>query len=186
MTETERKLIEKAKEGDLSSLEKLLKKYSPYIKRIAMSVCSSYPSLADDVHSETMISIFKNLGRFKNESRFSTWFYKIASNHCYMKYRQIQKEMKILLEDPSVIVERFENDKKNSSYEDFYRALSTIPLIYRNPIILVDIENMSLKEASKILAISVGALKSRLFRGRRMFKENLLRIISKDDLSNSI
>lgn len=176
MTDSERKLLAKAKEGDLISLEKLLKKYSPYIKKIAMSVCSSYPSLADDVHSETMISIFKNVKKFKNRSRFSTWFYKIASNHCYMKYRQIQKEKKVLLEDPSLIVEKFEKDKKNSSYEDFYKALANIPLTYRNPIMLVDIENMSLKEASKILSISVGALKSRLFRGRRMFKENLLKI----------
>lgn len=170
MKEVEKKLIEKAKTGDLYSLEKLLKKYSPYIKRIAMSVCSSYPSLADDVHSETMISIFRNVKNFRNNSRFSTWFYRIASNHCYMKYRQIQKEKKVLLDDLTSLEEK---QKSNVTYEDFYKALSETPLIYRNPIILVDIEGMSLKDAALNLGISVGALKSRLFRGRRIFKKNL-------------
>lgn len=170
MRDSEEKLIEKAKEGDLESLERLLRRYSPYIKRIAMSVCSSYPILADDVHSETMISIFKNLRSFKNRSRFSTWFYKIALNHCYMKYRELEKEKRILLDDLSSIKERYED---NSAYKDFYKALSELPLIYRTPIILVDIEGMSLKEAASEIGISVGALKSRLFRGRRIFKKNL-------------
>ncbi len=165
---TEKELVENAKNGDLHSLEKLLKKYSPYIKRIAMSVCGSNSSLADDVHSETMISIFKNVRKFKSISKFSTWFYKIASNHCYMKYREMKKEKSIFYDEFFI-----ENQNRNQTYEDFYKALSQTPLIYRNPIILVDIEGMSLKDAATNLGITIAALKSRLFRGRRIFKKKL-------------
>lgn len=166
----EKKLLEKAKNGDLSSLEKILKKYNPYIKKIAMSVCASNLSLADDVHSETLISIFKNINNFKNHSKFSTWFYRIAANHCYMKYREIKREKSLFYEDFAHFKERTRNE---SYYEDFYKVLSSVPIIYRNPIILVDIEGMSLEDASRNLGISVGALKSRLFRGRRLFKKKL-------------
>ncbi|MCX7905204.1 MAG: RNA polymerase sigma factor [Elusimicrobiales bacterium] len=170
MSDFEKKLIQNAQNGNLVSLEKLLKKYSPYIKKIAMSICSSYPSLADDVHSDTLVSVFKNISKFKNNSKFSTWFYRIASNHCYMKYRQIQKEKKIFLDDISNLPS---NDKRDETYIDFYKALAEMPLIYRNPIVMVDIEGMTLKQAAKTLNISLGTLKSRLFRGRRLFKENL-------------
>jgi len=168
----DRYLIEKAKNGDLKSLEKLLEKYNDKIASIARYVCINAPSWAEDVHNDTMISIFKNIKKIKSESDFSTWFYRIAANHCWMKFRKKKQEKLVSLEDVKDIV-HYEKEKNIELIHDFYKIFSKLPLDYRNAILLVDIEGYSLKDASSELKITVGALKSRLLRARRMFRKEL-------------
>lgn len=178
MDREDRYLIQKARSGDLESLEKLLKKHSPQIQSIAKYVCLNAPSEADDVHQQTMLTIFKNIKKFKCDSNFSTWFYRIAANHCWMKFRKHKREKLISIDDVKDL-KQHEQETNKGIYTDFYNILSKLPLNYRMAITTVDIEGLSLKEAAKILNISVGALKSRLLRARRMFKK----LIEEMDLS---
>lgn len=168
----DRELIDKAKTGDLKSIEDLLEKYNDRIASIAKYVCVNAPSEADDVHNETMLSVFKNIKKFKSESDFSTWFYRIAANHCWMKFRKRRREKLISIEDVKDIV-HYEKDRDLEIAHDFYKILSTLPLNFRMAIMLVDIEGLSLKEAAGELNITVGALKSRLLRARNMFKKEI-------------
>jgi len=168
----ERELIEKAKNGDLKSLQMLLEKYNDQIANIARYVCINSPQDADDVHSQTMLSIFKNIKNFKSNSSFSTWFYRIAANHCWMKFRKKKQEKLVSLEDVKDIV-HYEKERNIELAYDFYKVFSKLPLKYRNVILLVDVEGYSLKDASKEIGISVGALKTRLFRARKMFKNEM-------------
>lgn len=172
LMEKDRDLIEKAKSGDLKSIEIILEKYNDKIKSIARYVCINAPSYADDVHSETMLSILKNITRFKSESNFSTWFYRIAANHCWMKFRKKKMEKLISLEDVKDIM-TYEKERDREIISDFYKILARLPLQFRTVIMLVDIEGLSLKEASQELGITLGALKSRLFRARNLFKKEI-------------
>ncbi|MFX8832978.1 sigma factor-like helix-turn-helix DNA-binding protein, partial [Acinetobacter baumannii] len=54
-----------------------------------------------------------------------------------------------------------------------HQALDELPLDYRDPLVLCDLEEMSAKEAADVLGISVPALKSRLYRGRRALRDKL-------------
>ncbi|MGC8727664.1 MAG: RNA polymerase sigma factor [Elusimicrobiales bacterium] len=168
----DRELIDKAKTGDLESLEKLLEKYNDKIASIAKYVCVNAPADADDVHNETMISVFKNIDKFKSESDFSTWFYRIAANHCWMKFRKRKREKLVSIEDVKDLA-HYEKDRNVEISHDFYKILAMLPLDFRMAVTLVDIEGFSLKDAAKELNITVGALKSRLFRARNMFKKKM-------------
>jgi len=168
----ERELVEKAKNGDLESLQILLEKYNDQIANIARYVCINSPQDADDVHSQTMLSIFKNIKNFKSNSSFSTWFYRIAANHCWMKFRKKKQKKLVSIKDFKDIV-HYEKERNVELVHDFYKVFSKLPLKYRNVILLVDVEGYSLKDASKEIGISVGALKTRLFRARKMFKNEI-------------
>jgi RNA polymerase sigma-70 factor, ECF subfamily len=54
-----------------------------------------------------------------------------------------------------------------------HQALKDLPMEYRDPLVLCDLEDMSAKEAAAVLQISVPALKSRLYRGRRALRDKL-------------
>jgi RNA polymerase sigma factor (sigma-70 family) len=114
----------------------------------------------------------KNIDKFKSESDFSTWFYRIAANHCWMKFRKRKREKLVSIEDVKDLA-HYEKDRNVEISHDFYKILAMLPLDFRMAVTLVDIEGFSLKDAAKELNITVGALKSRLFRARNMFKKKM-------------
>jgi RNA polymerase sigma-70 factor (ECF subfamily) len=169
MNPLEKELIEKAKSGDIKSFEKLVKRYKDKIYSIAGYICLGAPSETDDVYQETFITAFKKIKKFKGNSKFSTWLYRIAANNCWMKFRKRKKESLVSLDDIKNISDHQDHLKKELSRE-VLKALEQLPLNYRMAVTLVDMENMSMNEAANVLKISVGALKSRLFRARKLLR----------------
>ncbi|HNT98052.1 MAG TPA: RNA polymerase sigma factor [Elusimicrobiales bacterium] len=173
MDAKEEALIAKAKDGDIASFEELIKLHKDRIYGLAHYVCSGLPSEAEDVYQETMLTAFTKIKSFKGRSGFGTWLYRIAANNCWMKFRRKKREKLVSLEDIKDVkdaVAHEESIKKDLS-ESVARALSALPVDYRMAITLVDIQEMSLEEAAKVLEITVGALKSRLLRGRLRLRE---------------
>ncbi|MEW5950844.1 MAG: RNA polymerase sigma factor [Elusimicrobia bacterium] len=169
MDEKEKDLIERAKSGDIKSFEDLLAKYKDKIYNIAGYVCLGAPSETDDVYQETFLTAFKKIKNFKGNSNLGTWLYRIAANNCWMRFRKRKKENLVSLDEAVGLASHKENIKNELSH-DVLKALSELSVDYRLAVTLVDIEGMTLQEASKILKISVGALKSRLLRARRLLK----------------
>jgi RNA polymerase sigma-70 factor (ECF subfamily) len=169
MNPLEKELIEKAKSGDIKSFEKLVKRYKDKIYSIAGYICLGAPSETDDVYQETFITAFKKIKKFNGNSKFSTWLYRIAANNCWMKFRKRKKESLVSLDDIKNISDHQDHLKKELSRE-VLKALEQLPLNYRMAVTLVDMENMSMNEAANVLKISVGALKSRLFRARKLLR----------------
>jgi len=126
----------------------------------------------------------RHLDQFRGESRFTTWLTRIAVNDALQK-RQARKESVSLEEAPNVesksLPVRFEPWTSNP--EMLYgkqeirrlveRAVQALPPIYRETLVLRDIEEMSAEEAAEALGIKVPALKSRLLRARLLLRESL-------------
>ncbi len=169
MDEKEKELIEKAKAGDIKSFEDLVVKYKGKIYNIAGYVCLGAPSETDDVYQETFLTAFKKIKNFKGNSNLGTWLYRIAANNCWMRFRKRKKENIVSIDDVKNLASHKENIKNELSH-DVIKSLSELSIDYRLAVTLVDIEGLSLQEAAKALKISVGALKSRLLRARKMLK----------------
>ena len=77
----EKECIEKAKSGDSIALNHLIDNY----KDFAYSVARTYHGDEDakDIVQEAFIQVFLNMKKFRNESKFSTWLYRIVYNQCY-------------------------------------------------------------------------------------------------------
>jgi RNA polymerase sigma factor (sigma-70 family) len=73
-------LVERSRKGDRSALEKLILRHQAWIYNIAMRMVFQ-PHDAEDVTQEVLVKVITSLGKFKGESKFRTWIYRIAVNH---------------------------------------------------------------------------------------------------------
>ena len=84
-------LIKKAVSGDKAALENLLKKHQPFVFNIARKMVQN-PVDAEDITQEAMIKVLTNLSKFKGESQFRTWLYRIVVNH-FLQTKKRSREL---------------------------------------------------------------------------------------------
>ena len=120
MDKNDAELVEKAKAGDTASFEALVKKYQDKIYGLANYVCLGLKSEADDVYQETFINAFKNISKFKGNSGFGTWLYRIAANNCWMKYRKRKSEKLVSIEDLAELKDLTHADEIRKKDDDPY------------------------------------------------------------------
>ena len=141
---------------------------------------------AEDAAQEAFLKAFRNLDKFRAESKFSTWLISIALNEARSKLRE-KKTMKTesldadsdedghispaILRDwrevPSEALERKE------VREMIQRAVAELPEIYREIFLLRDVEELSVNESAAALGISVASVKVRLHRARMILQKTL-------------
>jgi RNA polymerase sigma-70 factor (ECF subfamily) len=139
---------------------------------------------AEDAAQETAIKVFLNLRSFRGDSQFRTWVLSIARNEGLGRLRRIgsRKEDSLDAEaddqggdfTPAILIswrevpaEALERKELGAILRE---AIGKLPEIYRNVVILRDIEEMDGKEAAAILGITEGALKVRLHRARALLQ----------------
>jgi RNA polymerase sigma-70 factor (ECF subfamily) len=139
---------------------------------------------AEDAMQETFIKAYRHLSQFRRESRFTTWLIRIAVNEALQK-RQARKEHVSLDESPAVQNQEFPRrfEPWAADPEKLYtkqeirdlveKAICSLSAIYREALILCDVEGMSAKEAADVLDVNLATLKSRLLRARLMMREAL-------------
>jgi RNA polymerase sigma-70 factor (ECF subfamily) len=133
---------------------------------------------------EAFIKAFRHLDQFRGESRFTTWLTRIAVNEALQK-RQARKDVVPWDESHEAaekpLPRRFEpwtaDPEQLYGQQEIRRlveaAIEALPPIYRETLVLRDVEGMSAEEAAEALGIGVAALKSRLLRARLLLREAL-------------
>lgn len=162
----EQRWLDALAKGDPRALGSLYEVYGERIFRYAYRMLSNRTE-AEDVTAETFLRVLRRASDLRAEGAFKTWIFRIARNLCIDRMRQHK-----LLELPA--------DASYGAGEDrtalrvtVHQALGELSHEYREPLVLCDLEDLSAKEAAVILRISVPALKSRLYRGRRALREKL-------------
>ncbi len=165
-TIAERRFLNALANGDNSALGGLYELYGDRIFRYAYRMLGNR-SDAEDATAETFLRVLRRASELRADGAFRTWLFRITRNLCIDKMRQHK-----LLELPA--------DTQYASPEDktalrvtVQQALNDLQPEYREPLILCDLEDISAKEAAEILKITVPALKSRLYRGRRALRDKL-------------
>lgn len=142
---------------------------------------------AEDAAQETVIKVYRNLHLFRGESQFRTWVLSIARNEGLGRLRKLASRREDSLDaetdeqtgdyTPAILTSWREVptealDRKELG-ELLRKGIDALPAIYRNVILLRDIEEMDVRETANALAISEGAVKVRLHRARAMLQRNL-------------
>ena len=144
--------------------------------------------LCTDIVQDTMIKFYLHKDSYKSFAKFSTWIYTIAGNLARnelkrRKRRQIfsldndDDEKKIQIEDNSFVSPERATDSEMKG-EIIQKALLKVKPVYREVVILRDIDGLSYEEIAEITNLSIGTVKSRINRGRRHLQELLKNIYS--------
>jgi RNA polymerase sigma-70 factor (ECF subfamily) len=162
-----------AQSGRRDAFEELVRRHADRlygtVRRLGLS-----REAADEVVQETFLRAWRAIGTFKGRSQFFTWLYRIGVNES--KSRLARQPARALVrsldEDDAVDPPDLRQEPQALvAHEELRvalrRAVRALPVKYRAPLILRDVEGLSTADVASILGLSEPALKSRLHRARR-------------------
>ena len=177
-------LVTAAKCGDARAFEELIDRYKRRVFATALRMTNNRED-AEDVVQESFHKAFLHLAKFQERSQFSTWLTRIAMNEALMVLRRRRGDLEVLPESPDdsgrPTPEAFVDH--SPSPEEFCwrrerkqllaKAINRLGPKIRRTIFLRHIEERSAEETAEILGTSIGAVKARVFQGRRKLRRTV-------------
>ncbi len=183
-------LVERLRGNDEHALADLSSQYGPRIYQLAFRYMRNHED-AEEVVQDVLMKVFRKIELFRGDSALSSWIYRITFNTAMSRLRST-KAMRLAEASEIEIGTSFHDDDGASAHdpadwssmadeamlrrelrERLVEAVSDLPAIYREPVILRDLRGMSTEEASTHLRVKDQTLKSRLHRGRMLLREQL-------------
>lgn len=164
--ETEQ-LIQAACAGDKEALSNLLTVCQPDIKRFARRTCSTSEDVEDAVQI-ALWQLYNKIGTLKTIVTFSSWLFRIVERECYRLFR---KKLPLHPYDESHFEQIVSSSNDLDLQIDLTNLIISLPHIYREVLILRDIEEFSAPEVAEKLSITIDAVKTRLHRARAMIRQ---------------
>jgi RNA polymerase sigma-70 factor (ECF subfamily) len=181
----ESELVTRLQEGSDAAFDWLVTYYHANVYNLVYGILSD-PSDAADVTQEVFIHAFRGIRGFRRGSSLKTWLYRIsvrqALNHRRWFWRHHRNQVSIDSEESACHETLHLQDLEATPFEQcathemqatVRRALAGVPTAFRSAVILRDLEGLAYEEIAEVLEVSVGTVKSRILRGRRMLREIL-------------
>jgi RNA polymerase sigma-70 factor, ECF subfamily len=177
-------LVAAAKRGDAQAFETLVLRHERTVLAVAQRITNNRED-AEDVAQESLHKAFLHLGGFQEKSRFSTWLTRIVMNQAFMLLRRRRGAIEVLPASPEDGVTSSSEafvDQSPDPEESCWRrertqlltaAINRLGPKVRRTILLRDIEERSVEETAQILGTSIGAVKARVFQGRRKLRRTV-------------
>ena len=179
-------LIEATRNGDESAYGEIVSRYKNPLVSYLYRMLNDYEE-AVDLTQEAFVRVYFAIDRYHSDYAFSTYIYRIATNLAISELRK-RKRRRLLsltgffksdteesadLQPPDSRPGPEESLAKGELSRTIANAISALPEIYRAPIILREVEELSYEEISDILDLGLGTTKSRISRGRGMLRQKL-------------
>lgn len=183
----ERDLIGRMQAGDTSAVAELSSTYGARIHQLAFRYMKNWED-AEEVTQDVLVKVFRKIDAFRGDAALSSWIYRITFNTAMSRLRTGKAsraaeqsrpefagdEAAAPAQDPadwSTLAD--DHVMRREMRERLIAALTTLPEVYRTPVVLRDINGLSTEEASRILHVKPQTLKSRLHRGRLILRQAL-------------
>jgi RNA polymerase sigma-70 factor (ECF subfamily) len=181
---TEAEVISRIIAGERELFYDLIKPCERAVFLTAFSVLKSEAD-AEEVVQEAALKAYKALSSFRGEAKFSTWLVKITLNEARMRLRRSRADSEVSLETfvddgesdytPAVLTDWREIPSEALDRKELrvllQRGLDELPEKYREVLILRDVRELNIEETAQLLGISIGMVKTRLFRARLMMQK---------------
>jgi RNA polymerase sigma-70 factor (ECF subfamily) len=180
--------VERLRNGDPEAFDNLITRYSGDIFSLLYRITND-PEEAGDLTQETFLSALKSIKSFRGDAELKTWLFRIALNHSRNRFRWWKRRKRNETdsidkpigegsrtlsdtiadegESPEQVVLRLERQRV------LIRAVNALPDIFREAVVLCDIEGFGYEEIASMLDINIGTVKSRLARGREQLRKRL-------------
>lgn len=188
LTSVETEFIERLRAGDAKAFDTLVTRYSGDIYALLFRLTENAEE-AGDLTQETFISVFQAIKKFRGEADLKTWLFRIAINQSRNRFRwwkRRRREKTVSLDAPvgesetpmhETMSGNFANPEEKillREREQFLsQALRDLPEVFREAVVLCDIEGLSYEEIASTLEINIGTVKSRIARGREELRKKL-------------
>jgi len=149
----------------------LVRRHQSSVRGMLRQLTRTDAAFADDLAQETFLRAYKNIRSFRGEARFSTWLYRIAYN-CFREDARRRKEL-VGIDDEQLQAEQDPRAVDSALRHDIMHALSLLPLHERSAVLLCCQNGLSHDEASRVLGIPLGTVKTNVLRGREKLKRTL-------------
>jgi len=183
-----KKLVEKASGGDLRSFEELVMLYQDRVFSHCFRLTANSDD-AQDLAQEVFIQAFRAIKTFRHEADFGTWLHRITVNS-WLNWQRRNKKLLIFSLDNPVNTSNGEVIRELAAGEDspleaverqelsaaVRTALDRLAPEYRTVLILREMEGYSYEEIARMLDCSLGRVKSRISRGRRDIKKEIIKL----------
>ena len=189
-------LVELARQGDVRAFEMLVVKYQRRIERLIGRMIRDV-DLVPDVAQETFIRAYRALPRFRGESAFYTWLYRIAVNTAKKAMVELKRDPLVLDAAQSGTDDEDETSRARSEPTDMATpdaelaskeiaaavnsAIEALSEDLRQAITLREIEGLSYEEISEVMDCPIGTVRSRIFRAREAIATRLRPLLDTRD-----
>jgi len=192
MTLRDEELVARIKEGEDWATEELVNRYQQKTYAIAYHMCSEDGEEAQDLTQEAFLRAFRSLGKFRGDSSFYTWFYRIVVNVCldsrrrsrrwkliFSPWRQAQRGKGSPGEAPEEQPDRRDDNNPVSALSgkqfarEIKKSLNFLPERQRLVFQLKVLHGMSIREIAQVIGTAEGTVKSHLFRATHFLREEL-------------
>jgi len=183
-------LLKRLQQGEERALADLADAYGTKIYQLAFRYLRNHED-AEEVAQDVLYKVFRKVGEFRGDAALSSWIYRITFNSAMSRlrsasYQRTQDEQRTAgsadsdeaavaslneIADWSQMAD--EHLLRSQLRQRLFRAVLALPVIYRAPVVLRDLQGMSTEEASAMLKVKDQTLKSRLHRGRLILRKQL-------------
>lgn len=171
---TDEQIVQRTVQGEIEAFGVLVRRWEKKVYGLALRMLGHNED-ARDVSQEIFLTVYRNLAKFRGESRFSSWLYRIALNCCHNRLRErngnfipIDEATAIQTED--AVVGRIETKQ---TVRRVRAALRAIPAEMRQVIVMKEYEGLTFNEIAEILNIPVSTAKTRLYTGLDQLRKRL-------------
>jgi RNA polymerase sigma-70 factor (ECF subfamily) len=185
-------LVSLARKGDLGAFELLVGRHQKRVFNIAFRLIGDYDD-ACEVVQDAFVSVYKNIKTFRGEAKFTTWVTTITMNLSKNRLKQMKSRQRLVAfslddpirtedgqmavdtpsKEPSVLDQLVKQDVQKRIEE----CIKKLDHLFREVLILRDMQGFSYEEIGSMLKIREGTVKSRLFRAREMVKDCLKKVV---------
>lgn len=164
--------------------EELIERYASKVLNLALRITRCQED-AEEILQDVFITVLTKVQSFEHKAQFSSWLYRVTMNASFMKIRSRNRRRSVSIEDVEPTIkqnwvgnrtELYDIDFMSSRHElrsAIQTAVDKLPEEYRAIFILRDIDGMSNEMVSRVLQLSVPAVKSRLHRSRLLMRQEL-------------
>ncbi len=185
MDPTDEALLTALRDGDEHALPTLLERHAPEVYRFGLKMCRD-PEDAKDVVQDTLLAAARGLHDFRGGASLSTWLFTIARSFCIKKRRRrvgaptdvvpLESEgVHAVAAAEATPQEAAENREIGAALEE---AIGALEPMYREVLLLRDVEGLTAPEVASVLGIGVDAVKSRLHRARVAVRDRLAPLLA--------
>lgn len=189
MTTNDNQLITQILDGDHHAYGQLVNRYKDLVFTLALRMLK-HREEAEEVAQDAFVKVYKSLDKFKGDSKFSTWIYKVTYNTCLDNIKKNKKYINNVTIDDftfnklETIDNALEGMIKAEKSEVIKQSINKLPTEDSYILTLYYFEELSLEEMTKIIAASSNTIKVKLFRARKKLAVILEKHLKTENMSS--